>query len=179
MADIFEKAPRPRSSRVKAAAAGADLDARWFIEALFLAYRDFIGEPDRILAQIGFGRAHHRVLYFVNRYPGMRVADLLEILQITKQSLARVLRELVRDGYVRRDSGETDRRERLLYATEHGTLLARRLTEMQATKVSAALAAIGEDGAEAVAAFLRHMAPDAARPGLRRRGGVRNASDEG
>src|SRR3712207_6620504 len=101
MADIFEKAgkaPRGKYDRAgKAAlgpapAGGADVpDSVWFIEAFFLAYRDFVGEPDRILAEIGFGRAHHRVLYFVSRYPGMRVADLLEILQITKQSLARVL----------------------------------------------------------------------------------------
>ncbi len=172
MADIFEKAgkalprkePRPRKEASEPAAGGETPDPVWFIEAFFLAYRDFVGEPDRILAEIGFGRAHHRVLYFVSRYPGMRVADLLEILQITKQSLARVLRELVREGYVRRHSGETDRRERLLYPTEEGAALARRLTELQSGKVRAALGNVGADGAEAVAAFLRHMAPDAARP---------------
>jgi DNA-binding MarR family transcriptional regulator len=185
MADIFEKArkPRPRKHMATIAtppATGAEADALWFIEALFLAYRDFVGEPDRILAQIGFGRAHHRVLYFVNRYPGMRVADLLEILQITKQSLARVLRELVREGYIRRRSGETDRRERLLYPTERGTALAQRLTELQSVKVRAALAAIGDAGADAVAAFLRHMAPDAARPPVpRRRDKAREGGDEG
>ena len=136
-------------------------DARWFIEALFLAYRDFIGEPDRILAEIGFGRAHHRVLYFVDRYPGMRVADLLEILQITKQSLARVLRELVRENYIRQISGQTDRRERRLYSTDKGTALATRLTELQLDKVRKALGAVGQEGRVAVATFFQHMAPDA------------------
>jgi DNA-binding MarR family transcriptional regulator len=180
MADIFERAPGPRartaSPRVSAARPGeGEPDPRWFIEALFLAYRDFVAEPDRILAEIGFGRAHHRVLYFVDRYPGMRVADLLEILQITKQSLARVLRELVRDGYIQRRAGETDRRERLLYPTERGCALALRLTELQSAKMRQALAAIGEDGAAAVAAFFRHMAPDAA---LRRGAPAQDVSGE-
>jgi DNA-binding MarR family transcriptional regulator len=136
-------------------------DALWFVEAIFLAYRDFISEPDRVLAEIGFGRAHHRVLYFVDRYPGMRVADLLEILQITKQSLARVLRELVKEGYIRQISGETDRRERRLYPTQKGTGLAMRLTELQLDKVRKALAAVEEEGRTAVATFFQHMAPDA------------------
>ena len=185
MADIFERAAKPRPRRASAsprASEGAepDLDPLWYIEALFLAYREFIREPDRILAEIGFGRAHHRALYFVHRYPGMRVADLLEILQITKQSLARVLRELVREGYIQRRSGETDRRERLLYPTEKGQALAMRLTELQMGKVQTALAAVGQDGAEAVAAFLRQMAPNAVRPAiLRRSQPAHKASEEG
>jgi DNA-binding MarR family transcriptional regulator len=148
-------------------------DPLWFIEAMFLAYRQFVSEPDRILAQIGFGRAHHRVIYFVHRYPGMRVADLLEILQITKQSLARVLRELVREGYVQRLSGKTDRRERLLYPTDQGRALAMRLTELQSRTMREALAAVGADGAGSVASFLRHMAPDEVQPTVLRRGRAR------
>src|ERR1700758_5238976 len=70
-----------------------------FIELLFFAYREFVGDPDAVLATFGFGRAHHRVLHFVNRHPGMRVADLLDLLRITKQSLGRVLKELVDRGY--------------------------------------------------------------------------------
>jgi DNA-binding MarR family transcriptional regulator len=164
MADICERAP---TSRPIADTGGVDsrgADPLWFIEALFLTYRDFVSEPDRILAEIGFGRAHHRVLYFVDRYPGMRVADLLEILQITKQSLARVLRELIKEGYIRRRSGEIDRRERRLYPTERGRALATRLTELQSDKMRKALAAIGAEGTAAVAAFFQHMAPDAAQP---------------
>ena len=170
MADIYSRAAKPRQRKSASAipkppqwvdASGGD--TLWFVEALFLAYRDFIGEPDRILAEIGFGRAHHRVLYFVHRYPGMRVADLLEILQITKQSLARVLRELVKETYIRQISGETDRRERRLYPTDKGAALAARLTELQLEKVSKALGAVGQEGRAAVAAFFQQMAPDASR----------------
>jgi DNA-binding MarR family transcriptional regulator len=160
-------APNPATPRSADASGG---DPLWFIEALFLAYRDFIGEPDRILAEIGFGRAHHRVLYFVNRYHGMRVADLLEILQITKQSLARVLRELIREGYIRQVSGETDRRERLLYPTAKGAALATRLTELQMAKLRKALGAAGDEGSAAVATFFQHMAPDISRLAALRRG---------
>jgi DNA-binding MarR family transcriptional regulator len=168
MADIYSKAAKPRPRKALAAidapaqwvdASGGD--ALWFVEAFFLAYRDFIGEPDRILAEIGFGRAHHRVLYFVYRYPGMRVADLLEILQITKQSLARVLRELVKENYIGQISGETDRRERRLYPTDKGAALATRLTDLQLDRVRKALGAVGQEGRAAVATFFQHMAPDA------------------
>jgi DNA-binding MarR family transcriptional regulator len=134
----------------------------WFIEALFFAYRDFISDPDRILNEIGFGRAHHRVLHFIHRYPGMRVADLLEILQITKQSLARVLRELVKEGYVAQRSGKEDRRERLLYATAKGRILARRLAAPQLDKIRDALALLGAEGQMAVARFLDAMIGGAA-----------------
>src|SRR6478736_5495886 len=75
------------------------------IELLFFAYRDFVGDPDHVLAKLGFGRAHHRVLHFVNRNPGMKVADLLDILKITKQSLGRVLKQLVDEGYVIQKEG--------------------------------------------------------------------------
>src|SRR5262245_46174646 len=83
------------------------------IELLFFAYRDFTGDPDEVLAKLGFGRAHHRVLHFVNRNPGMKVADLLDILKITKQSLGRVLKQLIDQGYVVQKEGANDRRQRL------------------------------------------------------------------
>src|SRR5205823_4120767 len=85
------------------------------IELLFFAYRDFISDPDEALAKFGFGRAHHRVLHFVNRNPGMKVAELLDILRITKQSLGRVLKQLVDEGYVVQKAGAKDRRQRLLF----------------------------------------------------------------
>src|SRR5271169_4021902 len=85
------------------------------IELLFFAYRDFVGDPDDVLAKFSFGRAHHRVLHFVNRNPGMKVAALLDILKITKQSLGRVLKQLIDDGYIEQKEGERDRRQRLLY----------------------------------------------------------------
>src|SRR5260370_404865 len=87
------------------------------IELLFFAYRDFIGDPDDVLEKLGFGRAHHRVLHFVNRNPGMKVAELLEVLKITKQSLGRGLKQLIDQGYVAQKEGANDRRQRLLYGT--------------------------------------------------------------
>ena len=105
------------------------------IELLFFAYRDFTGDPDAVLAQYGFGRAHHRVLHFVHRNPGLRVAHLLEILKITKQSLARVLKQLIDDGFITQRAGPEDRRERLLYVTAKGARLADKLTTMQVKRV--------------------------------------------
>ncbi len=124
------------------------------IELLFFAYRDFTAGPDKILSEIGFGRAHHRVLHFVNRYPGLRVADLLDILKITKQSLARVLKQLVEQGYIEQRSGVTDRRERLLHATAKGATLARRLMEPQQARVGRAVEEAGATGAPTLAELL-------------------------
>ena len=90
------------------------------IELFFFAYRDFVGDADRLLEAYGFGRAHHRVLYFVTRRPGLTIAELLEILRITKQSLNRVLRELVDKNFVETRAGALDRRRRQLYATAEG-----------------------------------------------------------
>ncbi|MEM8593008.1 MAG: MarR family transcriptional regulator, partial [Pseudomonadota bacterium] len=111
--------------------ATANANLHVFAELLFFAYRDFTGDPDVILADFGFGRAHHRVLHFVNRNPGLRVADLLDILNITKQSLSRVLKQLIDQGYVSQKAGASDRRERLLYPTERGKALAARLAAPQ------------------------------------------------
>src|SRR6218665_1410037 len=105
----------------------------------FFAYRDFTGDADALLERQGFGRAHHRVLYFVNLRPGMPVADLLDILKITKQSLARVLRQLVDSGYIEQKTGETDRRQRLLYATEKGRELFALLSSSQASRIDASI----------------------------------------
>jgi DNA-binding MarR family transcriptional regulator len=90
------------------------------IELMFFAYRDFISDPDMILSKHDFGRAHHRVLHFVGCNPGMSIAELLEILQITKQSLARVLRDLIDNDYIRQQIGDSDRRKRLLFLTAKG-----------------------------------------------------------
>ena len=111
------------------------------IELLFFAYRDFVGDPDRILAAYGFGRAHHRVLHFVDRYPGLTIAELLDILRITKQSLNRVLKDLIGQGYVVQKTGPSDRRQRLLYCTPSGAELAADLTRVQARRLARALAA--------------------------------------
>ena len=108
------------------------------IELLFFAYRDFVGDPDEVLLKLSFGRAHHRVLHFVNRNPGMKVADLLEILNITKQSLGRVLKQLVDQGYVLQKEGAQDRRQRLLYVTSKGEALSLKLANLQTQRINLA-----------------------------------------
>jgi DNA-binding MarR family transcriptional regulator len=127
------------------------------IELLFFAYRDFVGDPDRILEHYGFGRAHHRVLHFVNRNPGLTIAELLDILRITKQSLNRVLKELLEQGYVEQRAGETDRRQRLLFATVQGGKLARDLAELQTRRISRALEEAGPEAGDAARRFLEAM----------------------
>jgi DNA-binding MarR family transcriptional regulator len=129
-------------------------DLRQGIELLFYAYRDFTAEPDAILAKIGFGRAHHRVVYFVGRYPAITVGELLGILRITKQSLSRVLGQLVREGYIAHTQGPVDRRQRRLTLTEKGQALERELSENQRQRVAAAYRAAG---AQAVEGFRRVM----------------------
>ncbi len=109
------------------------------IELLFFAYRDFISDPDEILGKYGFGRAHHRVIHFVGRHPGIRVAELLDILRITKQSLGRVLKELIDTGYVLQQEGETDRRRRLLSLTDKGCDLHRELMSPQIDRIKSAI----------------------------------------
>jgi DNA-binding MarR family transcriptional regulator len=133
------------------------------IELLFFAYRDFIGDADELLAGINFGRAHHRVLHFVNRHPGMRVADLLDILKITKQSLGRVLRELVDDGYIVQRAGPADRRQRLLYLTPKGDALALDLANLQTRRFARALHECGPESREAARRFLTAMIEPSAR----------------
>ena len=129
-------------------------ELRQGIELLFYAYRDFISEPDEILAELGLGRAHHRVIYFVGRHPGMTVSDLLSILKITKQSLSRVLRQLVDEGYIEQRPGPKDRRQRLLALTERGREFEQQLTENQRARIGRAYR---EAGAEAVEGFRKVM----------------------
>ncbi len=123
----------------------------------FFAYRDFTGDADALLERQGFGRAHHRVLYFVNLRPGMPVADLLDILKITKQSLARVLRQLVDNGYIEQKTGEADRRQRLLHATAKGRELFDVLSATQTSRIEAAIAALPPEGKRTVLKFFVGM----------------------
>ena len=127
------------------------------IELLFFAYRDFVSEPDGILAKFGFGRAHHRVLHFVNRNPGMKVAELLDILRITKQSLARVLKQLVDQGYIAQREGAKDRRQRLLYVTPKGEALAMSLANLQTERVARAASEVGPGAHDLARRFLVGM----------------------
>jgi len=134
------------------------------VELLFFAYRDFTGEADAVLAEFGFGRAHHRVLHFVNRHPGLRMADLLDILKITKQSLARVLKQLLDQGYILQKAGPEDRRERLLYLTAKGRELANKLLALQCARVAAALAEAGDESGAVTRRFLAGMIAKGERP---------------
>jgi DNA-binding MarR family transcriptional regulator len=141
-----------------AATPAAPLEAVWdIIELLFFAYRDFVGDPDEVLSKLGFGRAHHRVLHFVNRNPGMKVADLLDILNITKQSLGRVLKQLVDQGYVVQREGAQDRRQRLLFVTPKGETLALKLADLQTQRINRAFAELGPGAHEAARRFLTAM----------------------
>ncbi len=133
------------------------------VELLFFAYRDFTGDPDAVLLEYGFGRAHHRVLHFVNRHPGLRVAQLLDILRITKQSLARVLKQLIDEGFVLQKAGASDRRERLLFLTPKGMRLAEKLTTLQIQRIEQALAQAGPEADEATRRFLFAMITEADR----------------
>jgi DNA-binding MarR family transcriptional regulator len=131
---------------------------RWdIIELLFFAYRDFVGDADHVLEEFGFGRAHHRVMHFVTRYPGLKVADLLDVLRITKQSLGRVLKQLLDEGYIVQKAGDNDRRQRLLFATPKGEALVVKLAGLQTARITRALEAISPEGADAVRQFLLGM----------------------
>jgi len=118
------------------------------MELLYFAYRDFISWPDDVLQTYGFGRAHHRVLHFVGRNPGLRVAELLKLLNITKQSLSRVLSALVEKGHIRQDIGHQDRRQRLLYLTAQGRHLLDKIAEHQKDHMLKAFDNAGNDSVE-------------------------------
>jgi DNA-binding MarR family transcriptional regulator len=134
----------------------ADLDFP-IIELLFFAYRDFTSDPDKILSEYGFGRAHHRVLHFVNRMPGLTVAELLDVLKITKQSLARVLKQLIDTGHIVQVQGLRDRRQRELYPTEKGRSLALALAAPQSRRIREALAEGAPEERAVVERFLKAM----------------------
>jgi DNA-binding MarR family transcriptional regulator len=149
-------AETPQTEHPSAAASATE--PVWdIIELLFFAYRDFVGDPDEVLSRLTFGRAHHRVLHFVNRNPGMKVADLLDILNITKQSLGRVLKQLVDQGYVVQKEGAQDRRQRLLYVTAKGEGLALKLAGLQTERINRAFGELGPNAHEAARRFLTAM----------------------
>jgi hypothetical protein len=143
MADVnFSSQTASADSRTTEARAPAPREAelRWdIIELLFFAYRDFVGDADHELEAFGFGRAHHRVMHFVHRYPGLKVADLLD------------------EGYIVQKTGNNDRRQRLLYATPKGEALVAKLAGLQTKRINRALEDIGPAGTEAVRRFLRAM----------------------
>ncbi|MBM1221823.1 MarR family transcriptional regulator [Ponticoccus sp. SC2-23] len=142
-----------------------DEQLRKGIEAMFFAYQGFTADPDRILAEKGYGRAHHRAVHFINRSPGTTVNNLLSILGVTKQSLNRVLRTLIEDGLVSSEVGKSDKRERHLFLTEDGKALEKELSDAQRDRMRAAYRLAGP---EAVAGF-RQVLEAMMDPEMRRR----------
>lgn len=141
-----------------------DTDMVSCVELFYFAYRDFTCDPDTILEQYGFGRAHHRVLHFVHRNPGLKVAELLDILKITKQSLARVLKQLVDEGFIIQRAGDEDRRERRLYVSAKGARLTDKLTQIQVKRLETALDQAGPGAHRLARQFLFAMITDKDRP---------------
>ena len=127
------------------------------IELLFFAYRDFVGDADRLLRNYKFGRAHHRVLHFVNRQPGLKIAEILAILQITKQSLGRVLRELLETGFIEVRPGPVDRRQRLLFPSAKGRKLALDLARLQSKRFARVFEALPPGAYDQAIQFLLEM----------------------
>ena len=174
MTDITSEGPSIRrssvASSVKLGVPGPDdqgasqIDLVSYVELFYFAYRDFTCDPDTILEQYGFGRAHHRVLHFVHRNPGLKVAELLGILKITKQSLARVLKQLVDENFIIEREGDEDRRERRLYVSAKGARLTDKLTQIQAKRFEVALAKAGPGADRLARQFLFGMIADKDRP---------------
>ena len=127
------------------------------IELLFFAYRDFTGEADVVLSKFGFGRAHHRAIYFIARNPKISVSDLIDILKITKQSLSRVLTRLIVEGYVSQKTDKRDRRRRLLQLSQKGMALERQLTNLQCLRIIKAIEIAGVESASGFRSTLRAM----------------------
>jgi len=137
-----------------------DEQLRKGIEAMFFAYRGFTADPDRILADLAYGRAHHRAIHFIKRSPGTTVNNLLAILGVTKQSLNRVLRALIEDGLVLSEVGTRDKRERHLYLTEAGETLERQLSDAQRDRMRAAYRAAGPEAVSGFRQVLEAMMDD-------------------
>lgn len=155
----------------------ADVDIISCVELFYFAYRDFTCDPDTILEQYGFGRAHHRVLHFVHRNPGLKVAELLDILKITKQSLARVLKQLVDEGFIIQRAGDEDRRERRLYVSAKGARLTDKLTQIQVKRLETALAKAGPGADRLARQFLFAMIAEKDRPHVEALLKVSNGAD--
>jgi DNA-binding MarR family transcriptional regulator len=137
-------------------------EVRQGIELLFFAYRDFTAEPDAILARYDFGRAHHRVIHFVGRHPQITVGELLAILRITKQSLNRVLGQLVRQGFINQHPGRRDRRQRLLQLTSKGRELERQLSAPQRARIANAYRRAGTQAVKGFREVLLEIIADEA-----------------
>ena len=155
--------PRPEGARTDGDPMPSEDALRQAQDLLFFAYRDFTNAADVVLEELGLGRAHHRALHFIGRNPGITVSDLLAILRITKQALARVLNTLMDEGYVGQATGEVDRRQRLLKLTDKGEALEQRLFERQRERLAPALGGADPGTAAGFRAVMRRIMDDSAR----------------
>ncbi len=153
-------APEMSSSVARDAAMLNESMLRAGAELMFFGYRSFTQDPDKILAERDYGRAHHRALHFIGRQPGLSVAGLLDILGVTKQSLARVLKPLIDDGFVEQRVGESDRRQRLLFLTEDGQAFEERLSAPQRARLARAFNQAGPEAVEGFRSVLELMMDD-------------------
>lgn len=151
------KADRAAAEPIRTSITNQDGIDLAIIELMYFAYRDFTSDPDQILDDYGFGRAHHRVLHFVNRMPGLTVAELLDVLKITKQSLARVLKQLIDTEHIVQVQGLRDRRQRELYPTAKGRTLSLALARPQSRRIHEALKDATPQDRTAVERFLKAM----------------------
>jgi DNA-binding MarR family transcriptional regulator len=166
MADVAE--PPAGTSQETTSKTVSDRDIRIAQDLLFFAYRDFTNAADVILDELGLGRAHHRAMHFIGQHPGITVSELLSILRVTKQSLARVLTELVTSGYVSQITGQGDRRRRLLRLTPAGEILERRLFARQKIGLAAAFQGAGPEAREGFERIMRGIMDESARAWLDR-----------
>jgi DNA-binding MarR family transcriptional regulator len=150
-------ASTPETNNEPANGVFSDAELRDAMELLFFSYRDFIGEPDAILSEFDFGRAHHRVIHFIGRNPDITVSDLLGILKITKQSLSRVLSQLIKEDFVQQQQGAKDRRQRLLSLTEKGYTLEDKLSADQRQRIASAFKSAGPDAVKGFYQVLLNM----------------------
>ena len=150
-------APTTRTDNKASTELYSDEELRDAMELLFFSYRDFIREPDAILEEYNFGRAHHRVIHFVGRNPNITVAQLLGILRITKQSLSRVLSQLVRENFIQQLEGPIDRRQRLLSLTQKGYELEDELSRDQRNRITSAFVRAGPEAVNAFYKVLLNM----------------------
>jgi DNA-binding MarR family transcriptional regulator len=181
LSELLENTPptpgadAPLDARAAHDVPAEDDEALDLVELFFFAYRDFVGDADRLLENYGFGRAHHRVLHFVHRRPGLTIASLLDILKITKQSLNRVLKQLLDAGFVEARAGAEDRRQRLLYPTSRGVALARELAALQSERFRRVLEELPPAARGGAAAFLFAMVDPGERDRVRGHLGRREA----
>ena len=138
-----------------------EVSLRRAIEELYFGYRAFTALPDKMLAERGLGRTHHRILYFVRREPGISIGELLAVLAVTKQAIHRPIKDLEAQGLLAITSDPQDRRVRRLSATPGGAELEARLTASQMRLLDRAFEGLGEAVEEHWHEVMRRLARNA------------------